>query len=160
MRTTTARGGLLGGALLAALALSGCATSPEDIEIGDGIAPTVDGADGGAQALPEEGSADPGASEPATVSGGESPAPGTCVQVAAAGDGVYPVADAGIVTITFTEGALALAVVEPFAGWAYEVTGDEPSKVEVELRKNGEELDLEVEVDDGDVMAEVCADDD
>lgn len=159
MRTTTTRA-LLGALALLAVTLGGCATSPEDVEIGDGIAPTVERGDDGAQPVEEGESVEPGPTETVTADGGASPAPGSCVGVPAAGDGVYTVGDAGIVTVTFAEGALALAAVEPFAGWAYEVAADEPGRIEVELRKNGQALDLEVEVDDGDVVAEVCADDD
>jgi hypothetical protein len=41
-----------------------------------------------------------------------------------------------------------------------EVTDQEDDEVEIEFRRGGEEVDLEVEIDDGRVEAEVCVDDD
>lgn len=158
MRSTRGAAVVLG-VLLVTGSSAACGTDPEEIEIGDGIAPTVEDGDGGAQA-PADGDATAGPSATVGVEAGASPTPGSCLEVPTAGDGVYPVADAGIVTVTVTDDALALAAVEPFAGWEYEVAEDEPGRVEVELRKNGAEVDLEVEVEDGEVLAEVCADDD
>ncbi len=143
------------------LLLAGCTSSPEEIELGDGIVPTVEDEDDGPTVLPD-GSDDASTSPTATAAAGSgaSPAPGACVDVPTADDGVYTVGDAGTITVTATGGALTLGAVEPFAGWASEVTTEEPTEVEVELSKDADTLDLEVEVQDGEPVVRVCADDD
>lgn len=140
--------------------LTGCTTAPEEVELGDGIAPTVDDDDDQPTPLPD-GSDDVQASPSATAvaGGGASPAPGACVDVPATDDGVYTVAESGTVTVTASEGALTLGAVEPFAGWAYEVSTEEPTEVEVEFSKAAEQVDLEVEIEDGAPVVQVCADD-
>ncbi|MBX9244041.1 hypothetical protein ICW40_04360 [Actinotalea ferrariae] len=139
--------------------LTGCTTAPEEVELGDGIAPTVDDDD---QPTPlpdgsDDAQASPSAS--AVAGGGASPAPGACVDVPASEDGVYTVAEAGTVTVTASEGALTLGAVQPFAGWAYEVSTEEPTEVEVEFSKAVDQVDLEVEIEDGAPVVRVCADD-
>lgn len=139
------------------LLLAGC-TSPEDVELGDGIVPTVEDGDDGPTPVPGSGDA-PASPSPAAVAGsGASPAPGSCVDVPPADDGVYTVADAGTVTVTAADGALTLGPVQPFAGWAYTVTAEEQTEVSVELTKDTDRIELEVEVEDGEPVAQVCAD--
>ncbi len=148
------------------LLLAGCATSPEEIELGDGIAPTVEGSD--------DDDAEHAAGQPADVTGGHpaatpattvaagsgaSPAPGACLDVPRAPDDVYTVAEAGTVTITVADGTLTLGPVQPFAGWDYEVTTEEATEVEVAFVKDAEHVRLAAEVDDGEPFVEVCADD-
>ncbi|MDQ2636877.1 MAG: hypothetical protein M3Y83_08390, partial [Actinomycetota bacterium] len=110
---------------------------------------------------------------PATVTTGEQPAapqPGAaaparpardqCVRVDPAPDGRYQVFDAGSAVVTFADGRLTLQSVTPADGWTHRVDDQEPEEVEIAFRRGAEELDLEVEVDDGRLEVEICNDDD
>jgi hypothetical protein len=88
------------------------------------------------------------------------PARGTCLLVQAGAGDQYTVADAGTAVVGREGDRLVLGQVSPAAGWTHEVTDQEADEVEVEFRRGGEEVDLEVEIDDGRVEAEVCVDDD
>ncbi|WP_369056186.1 hypothetical protein [Kineococcus terrestris] len=94
------------------------------------------------------------------VPAGPRPASGTCTDVPVPGDGRYVVADAGSAVVPFTDGRLSLADVQAAEGWTTEVDVDDDDEVEVEWRRGQERLDLEVELDDGRVTAQLCADDD
>lgn len=99
----------------------------------------------------------PGAPAPA----GGRPAPGSCVDIPEAPDGRYTVADAGTAVVTREGDRLVLGEVTPAEGWTHSVDDrDDDDEVEVEFRRGADELDLEVEIDDGRVEAEICADDD
>ncbi|MBO1751488.1 hypothetical protein J4G33_06685 [Actinotalea sp. BY-33] len=148
----------------AALALTACsADAPDDVEI-DGA--TVDGTDTSTE-NPTEGDAvegEEGATDDegqgAVPGAGPSPAPGECVTLEVPEDGIYTVADAGTATIGVEGDRLIVGGISPAAGWEHEVTDADGDDVEVEFRREGVELDLEVELEDGQVTAELCQDDD
>jgi hypothetical protein len=162
---------------VAAVLLAGCAGPAEPVS-GDALqvgSPTTVGTPGdGSSASPApttaEGpsasatsasSASAAAPTPVAPGGVEPrPAPGACVDLPEAADGVYRVADAGTVTVVRDGGRLVLADVEPATGWAAAVDHADGREVEVELRRGGEALDLEVELEDGLVAVELCSDDD
>jgi hypothetical protein len=127
-----------------ALALSGC------------------GGDEPAATAPQQ---QPAAPPPAPQAPTGRPAPGTCVLVQAGAGDQYTVADAGTAVAGREGDRLVLGQVSPAPGWTHEVTDQEVTdqeddEVEIEFRRGGEEVDLEVEIDDGRVEAEVCVDDD
>lgn len=88
------------------------------------------------------------------------PAPGTCSDLAEAADGVYRVADAGEAEVRREGDQLVVGEVRPAEGWTHEVVEAEQHEVEIEFRRGGEEVDLEIEIDDGRLTADLCSDDD
>jgi hypothetical protein len=71
------------------------------------------------------------------------------------------VADAGTVVVIRDGHRLVLGEIAPAEGWEAVVDDEEPREIEVELHRDGEELDLEIEIEDGGRLdVEVCADDD
>ncbi|BBY83775.1 hypothetical protein H7I53_20355 [Mycolicibacterium pulveris] len=88
------------------------------------------------------------------------PARDQCVRVEPAPDGRYQVFDAGSAVVTFADGRLTLESVTPADGWTHRVDDQEPEEVEIAFRRGGEELDLEVEIDDGRLEVSICNDDD
>lgn len=165
---------------VAAVLLAGCAGPAEPVS-GDALqvgSPTAVGTPGeglsgspaptsaagpsaSGTSAPATSAARPGAPTPVAPGGVEPrPAPGACVDLPEAADGVYRVADAGTVTVVRDGGRLVLADVEPATGWAAAVDHADGREVEVEMRRGGEALDLEVELEDGLVAVELCSDDD
>lgn len=96
----------------------------------------------------------PGAAAPAR------PARDQCVRVDPAPDGRYQVFDAGSAVVTFADGRLTLESVTAAEGWTHRIDDQEPEEVEIAFRRGGEELDLEVEIDDGRLEVSICNDDD
>jgi hypothetical protein len=89
------------------------------------------------------------------------PQPGTCVDVPEAADGRYAVYDAGTAVVTREGDRLVLGDVRAAAGWTARVDDEEPDEVEIDFRRDGQDvLDLEVELDGARVRVEICADDD
>ncbi|MGV0722060.1 hypothetical protein ABQF17_12735 [Mycolicibacterium elephantis] len=88
------------------------------------------------------------------------PARDQCVRVEPAPDGRYQVFDAGSAVVTFADGRLTLESVTPADGWTHRVDDQEPEEVEIAFRRGTEELDLEVEIDDGRLEVSICNDDD
>jgi hypothetical protein len=88
------------------------------------------------------------------------PALNQCVAVDPAPDGRYQVFDAGSAVVTFADGRLTLESVTPAEGWTHRVDDQEPDEVEIEFQRAAEELDLELEVDDGRLEVTICNDDD
>lgn len=139
---------------------------------------TACGDDGSATAEPgptSPGTASPAAPAPGTPTqtptdddtGGETaglpprPAPGSCVDVAEAGDGRYLVYEAGSAVVTREGDRLVLGEVQAAEGWTARVDDEEADEVEIDFRRDGTDvLDLEVEIDDGRVEVQICADDD
>ena len=68
--------------------------------------------------------------------------------------------DAGSAVVTFTEGRLTLESVTPADSWTHRVDDQEPDEVEIAFRRGAEELDLEVEVDNGRLEVSICNGDD
>ena len=98
--------------------------------------------------------------DPAAPAAGR-PAPDTCLALPEAADGRYTVADAGIVVVTRDGDRLVLGEITPAEGCTAEEVDTEADEVEVELRNDADELDLEVEVEDGGRLSVVVrADDD
>lgn len=137
-----------------ALVLAACADGDQDVDTGVDV--------GTDQTEPPDGPAEPEPGEPGVTEGEgvDRPQPGQCVDVVAAPDGVYTVADAGTATILLQDNRLVLDTVVPAAGWEHEVEQEDDDEIEIEFRREGEELDLEVEIDDGSITAQICADDD
>ncbi|WP_158220760.1 hypothetical protein [Mycobacterium lehmannii] len=48
----------------------------------------------------------------------------------------------------------------PAEGWTHQVDDQEPEEVEISFRRGAEDLDLEIEVDDGRLEVSICNDDD
>lgn len=89
------------------------------------------------------------------------PRRGTCVHVDAPDDGRYTVYDAGTAVVRHDGQRLALGEVDAAQGWTSRVDHRERREVEIKFRSDaGDRLDLEVEIDDGRIKAEICADDD
>ncbi|MGV0838310.1 hypothetical protein [Mycolicibacterium thermoresistibile] len=88
------------------------------------------------------------------------PARDQCVRIDPAPDGRYQVFDAGTAVVTFADGRLTLESVTPAEGWTHQVDDQEPDEVEIEFRRDAEQLDLELEVDDGRLEVKICNDDD
>ncbi|MQA15833.1 MAG: hypothetical protein GEV09_17245 [Pseudonocardiaceae bacterium] len=76
-------------------------------------------------------------------------------------DGVYTVFEAGTAVVRREGDRLVLGEIRTNPGWTSRVDDDGSEEVESDFRRDGEDaLDLEVEIDDGRVEAEICADDD
>jgi hypothetical protein len=91
------------------------------------------------------------------------PGRGECVEVAVPRQGRYRVYDAGLAVVRREGDRLLVGAVRANAGWNAQVTergGDDD--VEIEFRPSGTRpvLELEVELDDGRVEPQICADDD
>jgi hypothetical protein len=101
---------------------------------------------------PEEGAAAP--------DGPVRPAQGSCVDLPEAPDGFYRVFEAGSAVVTRDGDQLVLGEITPSEGWEARVDDQDDDEIEIEFFRGNEELDLEIEIDDGRVEVEVCADDD
>ncbi|WP_250443132.1 hypothetical protein [Actinotalea sp. C106] len=144
----------------AALALTACsADAPDDVEIDGTTVTSPDASTEGDAVEGEEGATDDEGQD-AVPGAGPSPAPGECVTLEVPEDGIYTVADAGTATIGVEGDRLIVGGISPAAGWEHEVTDEDGDDVEVEFRREGTELDLEVELEDDEVTAELCRDDD
>ena len=91
------------------------------------------------------------------------PRPGQdeCVDVGARANGRYTVYEAGTAVVRRTGPRLVVGKVTPARGWQSRVDDRDSDEVEIEFRKvPRNELDLEVELDDGRVEVQICADDD
>jgi hypothetical protein len=144
---------------VAVLAVAGCGGDDEPASAGGPVTLSTPTAAPTASPAPASG----GASAPGvTAVPGlpPRPAPGACVDVPEAPDGRYTVYDAGSVVVRRDGDRLALGEVRTGEGWTSRVDDQDGDSVEVDLRRGDEHLDLEVEVDDGRVEAEICADDD
>lgn len=111
-------------------------------------------------APPGEPATGPDAGQTATEAAPARPARDQCVRIDPAPDGRYQVFDAGSAVVTFADGRLTLESVTPAEGWTHQVDDQEPDEVEIEFRRDAEELDLELEVDDGRLEVKICNDDD
>ncbi|MGV0792132.1 hypothetical protein [Mycolicibacterium sp. XJ1819] len=136
----------------AALLLAGCGSSDEP-------QPTVTVT----EPAPTTTGHAPSAPTPAPRAGVAEPArPGLdqCVRLAPTADGRYQIYDAGTAVVVFADGRLTLESVTPADGWTHRVDDQRPDEVEIEFRRGAEELDLEVEIDDGRLEVTVCNDKD
>src|SRR5690606_40349133 len=88
------------------------------------------------------------------------PARDQCVRIDPAPDGRYQVFEAGSAVVTFADGRLTVESVTPAEGWTHQVDEREPGEVEIEFRRDAEQLDLELDVDDGRLEVKICNDDD
>ena len=138
---------LVGGAFVLSACGSDGDSEPETVTV------TVPAATTAAPAEPVE-------SPQQAAPGPARPAFDQCVAIEPAPDGRYQVFDAGSAEVTFADGRLTLVSVTPAEGWTYEVDDQEPDEVEIEFRRGGEELDLELEIDDGRLEVDICNDDD
>ncbi|WP_432547247.1 hypothetical protein [Kineococcus sp. SYSU DK004] len=168
-RTRTRTAGLLALPAAVLLLLPACGGDDAAAPAGDAVtlSPGEQGADPASPTTSPDDS--PGTSPDSSPEGapaapaapaGPRPASGTCTDVPVPEDGRYVVADAGSAVVPFTDGRLSLADVRAAGGWTTEVDVDDDDEVEVEWRRGQERLDLEVELDDGRVTAQLCADDD
>lgn len=132
-----ARAGLVTAAALA-LALTGCAGDGDDDP--GGPAP---------QATAEEGV--PG-SDPTSSA---SPDDDGCVGLPYDDDGDYSAGDAGTARVVLEGDALVVEEVQPAEGWQHEVTTEQADDVEITFRGDGSEVQLSVELDDDQGLAEV-----
>jgi hypothetical protein len=83
------------------------------------------------------------------------------VVVPEAADGSYTVYEAGTAVVTRDGDRLVLGEVSAAEGWTSRVDDQEDDEVEIDFRDTaGEVLDLEVEIDDGRLEIQICADDD
>lgn len=90
------------------------------------------------------------------------PARDECVDIDPPGNGRYQVYDAGRAVVRRDGGRLRVGDTAPASGWTARVTdrgGDDDVEIEFRPRGNGDVLELDVEIDDGRVEAQICADD-
>ncbi|OLT43992.1 hypothetical protein BJF85_20855 [Saccharomonospora sp. CUA-673] len=88
------------------------------------------------------------------------PAYDDCVDVPPQPSGEYQVYEAGTAQVVREGNRLVLRGVQPSEGWRQSVDSRDRDEVEIEFRKGREQLDLEVELDDGRVEVQICNDDD
>lgn len=69
--------------------------------------------------------------------------------------GTWPVGDAGTVTFSIRDGALALDEVTPADGWDYFIDEQDAEEIEVDFRRDDEQWEIEIELDDGRTTLEV-----
>ncbi|HSK61081.1 MAG TPA: hypothetical protein VK935_18720 [Actinomycetospora sp.] len=139
------------GAAATALILAGCSTGSAGTDVSE-----LSGIHASAPAP----SASPHGPAVAGAGGGLSLAPDQCVDLPEAQDGVYRVGEAGTATVVREGNRLVLVEHRAADGWVSRVDDLERDEVEIDFRRGGEVLDLEVELDDGRVEVEICADDD
>jgi hypothetical protein len=163
--TRTPRAALLAGA--SALVLAACGggdDSPDGASGGVDLPATEDtqsAPDAQDQAPPDTGAQGGGAGGGDASGLPPRPERGSCVDIPVPADGVYTVYEAGTAVVTFENGSLVLGDVTAADGWTARVDDEGADEVEIDFRRGADEvLDLEVEVDDGRVEAEICADDD
>ncbi|MBX9244450.1 hypothetical protein ICW40_06475 [Actinotalea ferrariae] len=127
-----------------ALALTGC-TGDGDGDDPGGPAP---------QATAEEGV--PGGDPTSSAS----PDDDGCVDLPYDDDGDYSAGDAGTARVVLEGDALVVEEVQPAEGWEHEVTAEQADDVEITFRGDGGEVELSVELDDDQGLAEVelCTD--
>lgn len=144
-------------AAVCALSLFGCADSDDTPEP---VAPE--------QSPPSTPEQSPAATPPETTptpppTGGAAgpplPPPGSCVDLPEAADGRYTVGDAGTAVVRRDGDRLVVDEVVPSSGWTHRVTEHGDDEIEIDFRRGGEELELEVEIDDGRVEVDVCVED-
>lgn len=170
MLTRTPRTALLVGA--SALVLAACGGGSDSADGASGgvtLPPAADSAqptaDAGTAPAPDaqQPTPDAGAAAAGDDASGLPPRPqrGSCVDIPVPADGVYTMYEAGTAVVTFEGGRLVLGEVTAAEGWTARVDDQEPEEVEIDFRRSADDvLDLEVEVDDGRVEAEICNDDD
>ncbi|WP_380165060.1 hypothetical protein [Jannaschia sp. R86511] len=138
---------------------TGSPTTSDTSATGTGTG-TGTGTDDTAAPAPSAGA---GATGDATAAPGAParPAADECVDLPEAADGVYTVYEAGTATVTREGDRLVLGDVVAADGWTPRVDTEDADEVEVDFRRDDRTvLDLEVEIDDGRVEVQVCADDD
>lgn len=142
---------LLGSALM----LAGCGDDGDDAQA---PAPTVT-----VTATPTPGTATGAPAEPtpaAAPTSADQLGPDQCLIVPEATDGRYTVGSAGTAVVTRDGNRLTVGDVQAASGWQARVEMDEPDDVEIDFRNGQQQLDLEVEIDDGRFEAQICNDDD
>jgi hypothetical protein len=82
------------------------------------------------------------------------------VELPEARDGVYRAGEAGTATAVREGNRLVLVEHRAADGWVSRVDDVERDEVEIDFRRGGEAIDLEVELDDGRIDVEICGDDD
>lgn len=90
------------------------------------------------------------------------PRRGECVEITTPRNGRYRVYDAGRAVVRRDGGQLRIGGIDPAPGWQARVTergGDDDVEIEFRHRRRGGVLELEVELDDGGVESQICADD-
>jgi hypothetical protein len=164
--TRTPRTALLVAA--SALALAACGGGDDSLDGASGGVdqpPATDGTqpapDAPSQPAPDAGTQGGGGAAGEASGLPPRPQPGNCVRIPVPADGVYTVYEAGTAVVTFENGRLVLGEVRAAEGWNARVDDQEADEVEIDFRRSASDvLDLEVEVDDGRVEAEICNDDD
>ncbi|GIG39283.1 hypothetical protein [Cellulomonas phragmiteti] len=155
MRIRTSRTALLVGA--SALVLAAC-TGGEGDATPPPVAATTEPAP---DPSPDAGASDDDAMQDDMSGLPPRPQRDSCVDIPVPDDGIYTVYDAGTAVVTFEDGALVLGEVTAADGWTARVDDQDADEVEIDFRRSADEvLDLEVEVDDGRVEAQICHDDD
>lgn len=150
MRTTTTVGTALAGAVLLLPACGSGDDTQSTVTVTEPAATTA-----------ETSAPPPDTAAPAQADGPPArPARDQCVRIDPAPDGRYQVFDAGSAVVTFADNRLTLETVTPAEGWTHQVDDEEPDEVEIEFRRGDEQLDLELEVDDGRLEVKICNDDD
>ena len=139
---------------------SGDGTTPDTAEVTGTESATTE-----TPAATDDASPSPEATDDAGSTDAASPSPtpaGGCEPVEVGADGRLDLGEVGSVTVTQEGQLLTLGEVQTAEGWEYEVTDADPSdgEVEVEFRNGGQERDLEVELQGGQLRAEICDDDD
>ncbi|KUH94279.1 hypothetical protein AU189_04785 [Mycolicibacterium acapulense] len=140
-----------------ALLLPGCGSGAEPqstVTVTESASPSSS-----PQATPTQNTPPPAAPQTG-VAAPARPGRNQCVRLEPAPDGRYQVYDAGSAVVTFADGRLTLESVTPAEGWTHRVDDQEPEEVEISFRRGAEDLDLEIEVDDGRLEVSICNDND
>lgn len=151
---STAISALAGAALLLSGAVSACGSTNEP----QATVTVTESAPAAATSPGERPPPPPTA--PPTAGAPARPALDDCVRVDPAPDGRYQVFDAGTAVVIFADNRLTVESVAPAEGWTHRVDDHRPDEVEIEFRRGAEELDLEVEIDDGRLEVTICNDHD
>lgn len=104
----------------------------------------------------EDDGADEGNGEDAT--GGTDPdegGRGDLVDTTEAVPGTWPVGAAGTVTFSIVDGELVLDDVTPADGWREEIDAQDADEIEVDLRRDDVEWEIEIELEDGGTILEI-----
>lgn len=86
---------------------------------------------------------------------GEEPVAG-CAQLQERPDGVYSAGDAGEIELRTTADGVELVEVRPAEGWQVEDDERDDDEIEVTLREDEREIDVEAAIVDGELVVEVC----
>jgi hypothetical protein len=123
-------------------------TEDDDPGAGDGDGSDGDGSDG-------DGSDGDDADAEVEADGDEASTAADLVDLTEAVPGTWPVGDAGTVTFSIEDGALALEDVSANDGWSADIDEEDDDEIEVDFRQGDVEWQIEIELNDGGSTLEI-----